>query len=78
MADQECFKRVSKVFSRRTVVSGASHRKIMAEKAPLHWRRENIMELIDICKDNVCLWQVRHRLYKDRNARDAAMRKILD
>ena len=34
------------------------------------------MDLIGFYKENVCLWQVKHRLYKDRNARDAAMKMI--
>lgn len=48
----------------------------MAQKGPLHWRREDVIKLIDLYKANVCLWQVNHHNYRDRNARDGAMRRI--
>ena len=50
----------------------------MSHKLQIHWRREDIVHLIELYESNVCLWKVKHQLYKDRNARDASMKKILD
>lgn len=51
---------------------------IMSQKNQIIWHREDVVHLIELYKDNVCLWQVKHYSYKNRNARDAALRKILD
>ena len=31
----------------------------MSQKYQLHWRREDVIQLIELYKDNMCFWQVR-------------------
>ncbi|KAG7172551.1 putative Alcohol dehydrogenase transcription factor Myb/SANT-like-containing protein 23, partial [Homarus americanus] len=50
----------------------------MSQPTKLQWRREDVMQLIELYKENNCLWQVKSEKYKDRNARDIALLKIVE
>ncbi|XP_071529508.1 uncharacterized protein [Panulirus ornatus] len=41
-----------------------------------HWDRRETLLLIDLYRQNPCLWNVRAEVYKDRNKRVAAINNI--
>ena len=52
----------------------ASHTSIMEKSC--HWERKEILMLLQLYRQNPCLWNVKTDVYKDRNKRVAAINKI--
>ncbi|XP_066970138.1 uncharacterized protein [Macrobrachium rosenbergii] len=41
-----------------------------------HWSRQLTLNLIELYRQHPCLWDVREEVYKDRDARTAAIKQI--
>ena len=44
--------------------------------AVVEWKREEVRSLIAAYREQPCLWNVKSKTYKDRNAKDMALKKV--
>ena len=42
----------------------------------VEWKREDVLSLIAAYREQPCLWNVKSQGYKDRNAKDIALKKV--